>query len=114
MGALDTGQALAPHSALDPAPAAPPGGPGMRHAFALAALVISATVALVIAVPSALVARDLMADRELVKAQREMAAVAFVVARSADPAERATTKATAAISRCALTSSRSADRKSVV
>ncbi|MEW2354987.1 HAMP domain-containing sensor histidine kinase [Spirillospora sp. NPDC029432] len=58
----------------------------MRRTFALAALAVAAAVALVIAVPAALAARSLAAGREPAAAQREMAAVGFVVARSADPA----------------------------
>ncbi|WP_171064032.1 sensor histidine kinase [Actinomadura soli] len=58
----------------------------MRGTCALAALVVAAVVALVICVPVAMAERDLAADGELVTAQREMAAVAFVVARAPDPA----------------------------
>ncbi|WP_187437666.1 sensor histidine kinase [Actinomadura decatromicini] len=57
----------------------------MRGTCALAALVVAASVALVLGVPVAMAARDLAADGEMVAAQREMAAVAFVVARAPDP-----------------------------
>jgi len=55
----------------------------MRWTFALAALVSSAVVALLVAVSAAGLTAG---DREMVTAQREVAAVGFVVARAPDPA----------------------------
>lgn len=54
----------------------------MRRTFALAGSMLSAAVALAILVPAV---HGLAAGRELITAQREMAAVGFVVARAPDP-----------------------------